>query len=127
MTSLRELHPIYREALCVWEAFRRTGFSAAEIYVGRQPPGHFVVALPHLRYGWVVTPSGCDHLALKEAFAEDVVRDWQDAAHLWNELAARRDPELERVWEESAIRKQAVQFVSEMVRYGVELPCATDC
>lgn len=128
MTTLADLHPIYREALCVWEAFRRAGFAAGEIYVGRFPPeGCVVVALPHLKYGWVVTPSGHDPLELATVDAEDFVRGWKAAANLWNELAARQDPELQLIWEVSDVQHRSVEFVSLMMDRSIELPCTADC
>lgn len=126
--TLRELHPIYREALCVWEAFRRAGFGAEEIYVGKHPPeGSFVVALPRLRYGWLVKPPGCDPLALAEVPTDELVGDWQEAARLWNELALKKDPELAVAWQESDVGRRTVEFVAAMLSNGVELPCSADC
>lgn len=104
------IHPILVEALATHETFRTLGYSADDIYLKPEPNRLFVV----LRHG------GKDFVVdLGEHDIGDVnklITLWKYATAWWN--AHAHLAVVKNMFEQSKIRREAVQIIAAMVLNG---------
>lgn len=122
---LVEVHPIWREGLACFEALRRLGFVADDIYMSRHDDGRMMLVVESVGYALVVNlrggGAGAGEFAkrpLGEVFAE-----WEVAANLWNSAT---DAERSVLFEASMIREYCAELVVDFLAKGLSIPATCD-
>jgi hypothetical protein len=105
----------FREALAVHEAFRRLHIPAADIFVDLDPRRMVVEAKQNGQsFAFAVGPS-----SLSPA---DMLIAWQEAVRWWNDGGLAREPDRERLRDNSAVFLNAALFVAALIKHGFQLP-----
>jgi len=117
--KLADLPKAYLDVLTVFEAFRRLGIAADDIWLVF---GHvlnvgddtlYVQARQgELEFNYTVTQ-------LRGATRETVQANWQLAAELWN---SSPEEETRPIWEASEVKAQAGELVARMYAKGFRFP-----
>ena len=116
---LADVHPVLKEMLAVFEALRRLGFPADDIFVVPEA----------IEYGSDrVVPATLLRTQGKE-FAitagdpypkEKFVDDWEAAGKLWN---AGKDSERGAIYERSIIKRKGCSLLLALEKKGITPPC----
>lgn len=112
--TLIDLHPALKEALCLFEAFRRCGYPSDDIYLvyGNDVNGInglFVEA--HWGDGRFTATAGP-----WDGQPDSLSAEWEDAAFLWNNGNAS---EIDPLWLVSHVRNHAVAFALALSERGL--------
>jgi len=123
--KLGELHPVWREALAVHEAFRRLGFTPDEIVVAKIADGLVIVGLQNLNYGWAVrTRELARDLDFKDVTDGEFEREWARAVTIWNEQSS--DAECSELFYSSVVFENQATLVTVMASRGITWPKTAD-
>lgn len=117
--SIANVHPVLREALAVFELFRKIGFSADQIYFVI-PDSRDVAVELHVgtETGAVRVGSLPPSMSRDDAFAK-----WQEIARHMSEIP---EAELTALWERSEARRSSVQIMTAIRLRGIALPKEAD-
>jgi len=114
--SVANVHQVLREALAVFELFRKLGFSADQIYLVINDTRDVVVEL-HVEDqsgGGVRVGALPPEISREEAFAK-----WKEIAEHMREVP---EIELRTLWAGSMARVRAVQIMTAIRMRGIALP-----
>ncbi len=105
-----------REALAVWQALRRLGFSTGDIFAkpAEEEGGVFLIVLRvsgHEPIGFAV---GEQTLSLA-----DSVSRWSAASEVWNHAPA---DVLQEIWDRSVISCRGLELISILQEHGIAPP-----
>lgn len=109
--TLATFPPVIQEALCVFEAFRRLGFQADDIYMVHDDHGMGILLKSggrefNVRVGEVPV-SGPKLGAL-----------WEQAAEAWNSAPQH---EIDALWRKSAVLRNGTGLCSALILHGFPL------
>jgi len=122
--TLSELHPIWREVMACFEALRRLGFSADDLFMSRSPDGRMGMYLRSENYLLVANLPGVNAFAFKGRPNAELEVEWREAASAWN--AAADKPESVLLWEGSSIYQHGPELLMDLLSHGIMVPAAAD-
>lgn len=108
-----EIPSVYQQALALFEAFRRFGFSAEDIYVASDSAGVLAVLLKTQGQQFVAPVGHVD------------LNDWEAS---WTAVVealrsgALSDADLEEIWQESLVRKHGPELLLALYKKGIRVP-----
>jgi hypothetical protein len=120
--TLADLPPAYREALCVFEAFRRLGIAAEDIYMGFGNVGNVGVDCLYVQARQGALEFNFTVAQLLGHTEDQVHETWTEAVRLWN---AAPQEETQPIWEAAAVKKVAEELVVCMYQKGFRFPDRT--
>lgn len=122
---MTELHPLYQEALCTWQAFRLLGFGADDLYVEQEKKtGRLYVLVESVGFAWPVEPVGVDPCALRGQSLDDLRASWAETANVLN---TSPEPEVVDHYRRSTVYARADDLVRNLVQRGILSPRDADC
>lgn len=118
----RDLHPVIREALAVFETLRKIGFSSDDIFAGRDPSkGSMFMQLKTQGLEFTITLDGPGNNGWSP---EALTELWTAAGKAYNGNGPDdfTDTERQDIWEHSGIRRNAIPLMYALVAKGIALP-----
>lgn len=112
-----------RECLAVFEALRRCGFSADDIYFTKaiaKNTGRLNAGIQLQAQGLKYTVT-CGELKMPD---RDLIAAWQAACAWWKSGAGGKNPDgpWRQLWEASFVYKHKVDFLATLISKGFTLP-----
>ncbi len=122
--KLLELHPIWKEVIACFEALRRLGFTADDLFLSRSPDGRMGMLARSANYLLVANPVGEDAFVFKGRSDPELQAEWREAAALWNASADK--PDSMELWEGSTIRRHGIDLIMDLHRHGILVPAIAE-
>jgi len=122
--TLTELHPVWKEALAICEAFRRLGFTPDDIFLARHTDGRLMIGIRSVNFACVVCLPNYDHVwDFKNATHEELVEGWKEATTCWNTGAEK---ECREIFDTSFVRANATLLLADLYQANIQLPKTAD-
>ena len=119
MKRLKDIPPMFREALCIFSAFRKLGFAPEEIFLAK---GLDMSKVPSLLMGIRIDDRDFFVSIAPCSLSDDEVASiWRRAIEIYKNTSQK---EAQKLWETSKIKKESIEFVTAILRKGFTIPLA---